>query len=124
MRSGRPCTQIFLLRSPDLPGVDKAALRKEVLDHVEQNSELLACRRPCCTACMGKRPGTLRCACFQMQPCPCPCMHALACADLAPLYSHVCSHLGWALDAAKHTAMQAKNQVSTCLGDGLLLGFT
>lgn len=80
MRSGRPCTQIFLLRSPDLPGVDKAALRKEVLDHVEQNSEHAACKRPCCTCklcSMCVHPGTLRMLLDAAMPMPMPiCMHA------------------------------------------------
>lgn len=59
--------KIFLLRTEGLSGVDKTALKNEVLSYVEEH-------------------------------------------NLAPMYSYICTQLGWPLDAAKHAAMQAKNQ--------------
>ena len=99
--------QIFLLKTDGLVGVDKAALKKEVLDVVTQRGGIHRSplerrmqpadrKRPKRTCCTG-RFLTLHLTCMPL------------CSDLAPIYEHLCALLGWPVDAAQLASMQEKN---------------
>jgi len=69
-------------------GIDKAALKKEVLDIIAEHGRVLS---PSPSDIVPSDPRRRR-------------------SDLLPIYEHLCALLGWPVDPAKVSAMREKNE--------------
>lgn len=96
--------QVFLVRTPDVTGVDKAKLQQQILATIFSNGEGGTERRTSLPTC--SMHGLWQAAASPIFMLPATALRA---AGLAPYYEHLCTELGWTPDQAKLTEMQGAN---------------
>ena len=100
-----PCLQRFLYRTEELEGIDKPALKAEILEEITKNGE--ECPPPLPPARFIPCAFGIRCRISEADD---AAAALIPWAELSHLYKFVCNELGWTPDAALLEKMTASNE--------------